>query len=140
MEQLGGMCPFKIREGVSEAALSSIEGVVGELPKDLHFFYKVTNGLRYEWFNLLPLEDPTSIKETWDGLKRANNLETTKFFGRNPELLKRFLIFAEISGGHCACVDRQDGSIWFQDAEGIHQTNLTLSEFLETTLREVAEL
>ncbi len=140
LDELGHRYSFKIREGIDEASLLEAEGVVGRLPDDLRSFYLVTNGLRYEWFNILPIEQRTNINETWDGLKRANNKLTTRFLGRSDELLRKFLIFAEIGGGHCACISRKDSFIWFQDADGIHETELTLPELLESSLREVAEL
>jgi len=140
LEELIHRYPIKVREGIDETILSEAEGAVGELPNDLRSLYKVTNGLRYEWFNFLPIERRTDITETWDGMKRANNKQTTKFFGGSKDLLDRFIIIAEIGAGYCACINRHDGSIWFQDTDRMHQTNLTLSEFLETTLREVAEL
>ena len=132
--------PITTRSGVDEQCLADAEADIGKLPADVRWFYRTTNGLRYEWFNVLPVEQKNDIKHTWDGIKRANNVSTSKFQGFTPELLKRFLIVAEIGGGYCACICRDDGSLWFEDADGIHQTDLTFAEFLETTLREVAEL
>jgi hypothetical protein len=114
--------------------------IISDLPSDFLSFYRVTNGLRSEWFNMLPLHSPSDLKNTWNSLNRANNPSTTRFFGADDELMKRFFIFAEIGGGYCASIDRNDGSIWYEDEEGIHQTDLNLKEFIETTLREVAEL
>lgn len=140
LAELGQRYRFKRRDGVSENRLLDIEREIGALPSDLRSLYKVTNGIRYEWFNILPIEQQENISETWDGFKRANNLTTSKFLNRSKELFDRFLIIAQMSGGHCACIDRRDCSLWFQDADGIHQTSMTLAEFVETTMREVAEL
>jgi hypothetical protein len=109
-------------------------------PDDFGTLSEVTNGLRSDWFHLLPFHSPDDVKDTWDSLNRANDPTTTRFLGRDDELMKRFFIFAEIGGSHCACIDRKDGSIWFEDDEGLHQTDMDLREFVETTLREVAEL
>src|SRR3954462_1666112 len=132
--------PLKVRKGVDRSTITEVEREVGDLPEDLRSFYQVANGLRYEWFNFLPIELQTDIKDTWDGLKRANSKQTRKCWRGSDEDLRRFLVIAEIGGGHCACLDRSNGSIWFQDEEGLHQTDLTLAEFVETSLREVAEL
>ena len=140
LNELGHIYCFKIREGINEADLLGLEEIVGTLPSELRLFYKITNGLRFEWFNILPIEQQADIKGRWDGLKRANSVKTTKFLGRSEDLLRKLFIFAEIGGGHCACFDRQTDSIWFQDADGIHETDFTFPEFLESPLREAAEL
>ena len=140
VEKLVRQYPVRLRQGVTDSDLADAQQATGEFPEDLHTFYRVTNGLLCEWFNLLPIERDSEVKGTWDGLRRANDASKTKFFTASKDLLDRFLIFADIGGGHCACFDRQDDSIWVQDSDGLHQTDLTLSEFIETTAREVAEL
>jgi hypothetical protein len=106
---------------------------------DLREFYLLTNGLDKEWFQIFPLVDAANIKKTWESLSRANTLGETPYLRNHPELLERFLVFASISGGNCAVLDRTDQSIWFQE-DGLHQTDFSLYEFIETELREVAEL
>lgn len=102
-------------------------------------FYEVTNGIRSEIFNVFPTYSNYDIKNTWDSLERVNNPKTTRFLNNDNDLLGRFFIFAEVGGGHCACVDRDDGSIWYEDNEGIHQTDLDLRQFIEASLLEDAE-
>lgn len=110
------------------------------LPSDFVSLYGAANGLRSDWFNILPIHSPDDVKNTWDSLNRANDPSTTRFFGGDDDLMKRFFIFAEIGGGCCASCDRNDGTIWYEDDEGIHQAEFDLKEFIGTTLREVAEL
>ena len=85
--------PIRCRGPVAEDALAKAELSVGTLPSDLRSMYRVTNGLRYEWFNIFPIEQKVEIKETWDGLLRANDKKRTKFLGGGEELLSRFLVF-----------------------------------------------
>lgn len=106
---------------------------------DLREFYSVTNGLEKDWFQMFPLTDTANIKKTWNSLSRANTPGQTLYLRDHPELLERFLVLASISGGNCALLDRTDLSIWFQ-AGGLHQTNLSLYEFIETEFREVEEV
>jgi hypothetical protein len=143
IEKLGSLAhryPIKIRSGLDDLTLLEAERAIGNLPDDIKSFYQATNGLRYEWLNLFPIEMQNDIADTWDGLRRANDKEKTKFLSGDESLLSQFLVIAEIGGGYCACVDRKDGSIWIEDREGMHQTTLTLLEFIETTVREVSEL
>ncbi|MBS0271541.1 MAG: SMI1/KNR4 family protein [Proteobacteria bacterium] len=113
-------------------------------PPELEEFYSLTNGLSCDWFSILPIEDPKDIKKTWDGIKRANIKDTTKFLNdyieAYPNFLNDFLIFADIGGMECAVFKKKNFSIWYQDAEGLNQTNLNLKEFIHTVLREVQEL
>lgn len=108
------------------------------LPNCFKEFYKHCNGLSCEWFRVFPVRDPSNPKKTWDSLELANSSQS-RYFSGDLEFLSRFLVFAEISGGQCASCDRSDGSIWYEENE-LHQTDMTLEEFIETSLREVAEL
>jgi hypothetical protein len=56
--------------------------------------------------------------------------------GGDPDLLRRFLVFADIGNGFAA-IDRGDGSIWYEEAsdEEIRQTDLNLREFVEVMVR-----
>ena len=114
--------------------------LVRSLPEEFVSFYRTANGLQSVWFNILPVFSKESPKSTWDSLSRANNPKTTRFFNGDPELLKRFIVFAEIGGGYCACIERDTGSIWFEDDDGIHETDMSLREFIEVTLAEVTDL
>ncbi len=105
----------------------------------LKAFYKVTNGLEEDWFCIFPLKDSANSKKTWNNLERANDVNRTEYLREHPELLERFIIFASIGGGNCAVFDRTDGSIWYQE-DGLHQTDLSLFDFISTELREVKEL
>jgi len=107
---------------------------------DLRQFYRAANGLSLEWFTVLPIEDPRDIKRTWDGLNRANDPTRTKHLGGDLEMLQRFLVFAKLDASNCVALDRGDGSIWYQEHGEIHQTDLPLEDFIETTLKEVTEL
>lgn len=52
--------------------------------------------------------------------------------GGDPDLLRRFLVFADIGSGFAA-LDRSDGSIWFQEVgDDLFQTDLSFWEFVET--------
>jgi hypothetical protein len=113
---------------------------IGALPADLESLYLESNGLRSEWFAVLPIEVEDDPKRTWDGLCRANKRDTTRFLKWDPELLLRFIVFCEIGGGRCAVISRDDESIWYEEDEGLFKTTLDLHGFVETTLREVAEL
>jgi len=112
---------------------------LGPVPNDLVEFFSLTNGLVHEWFRVLPLEDATNPKRTWDSIERANDPSTTRFLDGDRDLLERFLVFAEIGGGNCAMIDRTDMSIWYEE-DDLHQTDMTLVEFLEVEFREVRDL
>lgn len=129
---------LKVRQPIKSSEY--IEQLFSGLPSDLVAIYKVTNGLVSEWFHMLPIYSPENAKNTWDSLERANEATSTRFLGGDEERMERFFIFAEIGGGNCACIQRKDGSIWFEDEEGIHQTDLNLRDFVETMLQEVADL
>ena len=106
---------------------------------DLREFYAFTNGLDKDWFRVFPLEDKSNLKKTWDSLGRANDPAKTRYLREHAELLDSFLVFAEISGGNCALLDRNDKSIWYQD-QGLHQTDMSLIDFLQAEFLEVSEI
>jgi hypothetical protein len=122
------------------AALTAAEKAVGPLPTDLRNFYQLTNGLSVEGLRVLPVETPSDIKRTWDGLRRANDLEKTQFLGRDPSLLQRFLIFAVLSGNVCAVFDRGDSSLWYEEGGELQQTDLDLAGLLEAALKELRDI
>lgn len=124
----------------SAGAIAAVVEKVGPLPDDLHSLYLLTNGLSYEWFEIIPIEDPSNIKHTWNGLAKANVPTPDNFFGQMPELTTRFLAFARLDAGRNAFFDRVGGSIWFEEDEEIHQTNLSLCDFVDVVIREVDEL
>lgn len=128
----------KIRP-ISKPGVSTALGELGSVPNELKELYQITNGLSYGWFRVFPIEDKSNIKRTWDSIQKANNPQTSKYLDGNDELLGRFLAFCEIGGGNVAVIDRNDFSIWFEEDE-LHQTDLSLYEFIETTFREVKEL
>ncbi len=112
---------------------------LGPVPGDLIDFYKVTNGVTFEWFKIFPIEDKSNIKKTWNSLQRANDLKKSNFLDRDEELFKRFLIFASISGGNCALIDRTDFTIWYEE-DDLFDTDLSLFEFIEIGFKEVRDL
>ena len=109
------------------------------LSSDFLEFYKVTNGLNYEWFVIFPLEDVSNIKNTWDSIQRANSPEKSKF-GFDEAFLDRFVIFAEIGAGECGVFDKSDHSIWFETSGQFQKTDMNLANFIEICLREVQDL
>ncbi len=110
------------------------------LGSDFEEFYSVVNGLFLEWFTVLPIYDPSSPKTTWDSLQRANDPEHSKYQIDDAEFLHRFTIFAEMGAGAFAACEKSTGTIWYEEDGDLHQTDLCLSGFIETCLREVAEL
>jgi hypothetical protein len=116
-----------------------LEMLDGEKLLCLKKFYEITNGIEADYFCILPLYDECNPKKTWDSLERANNFLTTKFNVPDADFLRRFLIFAEIGGLCVALLDREDGSIWYEDQTSYHQTDLSFEEFLDGMLSEVFE-
>ena len=110
-----------------------------ELGEEFIDLYSATNGLSLGWFRVLPIQDSVRIKKTWDGLQRANDPKTSKY-ELDEEFLGRFVVFAETGPGECAVWDKTDGTIWYEEGEEYHQTNLSLKKFVELCLREVTEL
>lgn len=109
---------------------------VGELPSELEQLLRVTNGLTCRTFRLYPLFDESNPKKTWDSLQRVNDPANSDALGGDIELHKRFLVFADIGGGH-AMLDRRGRRIWYAEAqdEDISETDLTFREFIETMVR-----
>jgi hypothetical protein len=107
------------------------------IPSVLLELYRVCNGSSREWFRVLPIEDRTDVKHTWDGLRRANDPRTTRFLGRDARLLDRFLVFAALDAARCAVIDRTDSSIWAQEDDELQQTATTLIEFVGASIRAV---
>jgi hypothetical protein len=124
---------------VSQAVRDSCFQLIGPVPPLFSDLYALTNGFAHDWFRVLPIEDIGNPKKTWDSLQRANDPTRSKFFRDNPDILQRFMVFAEISGGNCAMLDRTDMTIWYQEGD-LHQTDLNLIEFILTEFREVGEL
>ena len=118
-----------------------IEALVSKLGLNAAFLelYLITNGLSHEWFRILPIEDPSNIKSTWDSIQKANEADKSKF-ELDEEFLSRFVAFAEIGVGECAVFDKTDGSIWFEENEELQKTDMDLTDFIETCLKEVEEL
>jgi hypothetical protein len=133
-------CKHQIRTAppVPVAILSASTSLL-RIPGQLHQLYASTNGLVYEWFTILPLEDPHNMKRSWDSLQRANDVRTSRF-EVDPDFLQRFLVFADIGGGKYAALDRSDCSIWYEEANQLHQLDVGLADFIETVLREGDEL
>lgn len=129
-----------IHSPVEAKFLDEAVSQLGSFPTELFELYKHCNGLNLRWFKVLPIEDKKSIKQTWDGLRRANDPKKTEYLGRSQKLLWRFLVFADLGGRTCAVIDRTDGSIWYQENGKLHQTNLTVLDFIDTTLKEAKEL
>jgi hypothetical protein len=124
---------------VSEALLENARARVKNLPIDLEGLYKATNGLSAGPFKILPVEDRTDLKRTWDSLQRANEPHATRFLSRSPQLLDQFIVFADIGMGRAAAYDRGDGSIWYEEDAQLRQTDLSLDDFVQATLRDIAE-
>ena len=110
------------------------------LAEEFYVLYMISNGLNFGRFRMLPIESSEDPKRTWDSLQRANNPKLSKYLGADVGLLKRLAVFADIGFGDCAAFDRQEPSIWYEEDGELHQTQVTLLEFLETNLREAAEL
>jgi hypothetical protein len=124
----------------SAEAVEKARKQIEEFPGDLESFLKSTNGLAAGSFKMLPLEDSRDIKRTWDSLQRANDPRSTRFLGRSPQLLERFIVFADIGVGRAAALDRTDGSIWYEEEGELRQTDLTLEGFIDSLVREIASL
>jgi len=117
-------------------AIAEAESAVGPLPAELREILELSNGLINRSFRLYSVFDQTNPKKTWESLQRANHPQTARSLGGDPELLRRFLVIADIGGGYAA-LDRSDGSIWFEETGGdgeLHQTDLTFREFIETMM------
>lgn len=125
---------------VSDALLNEARARVSDFPAELEELYKVTNGLTAGPFKILPIEDRTDLKRTWDSLQRANKPDATRFLSRSQQLLDQFIVFADIGLGRAAAYDRREGSIWYEEEGQLRQTDLALDDFVEASLRDIAEL
>lgn len=139
LRQMASETGFVLQQPASEKLIEQARDFL-HLPPAVCDFYAVSNGLQYEWFRIPPIHDPANVKQTWDSLQRVNDPGASKFLRGEPELLQRFLIFAELSGPECAVIQREDGSIWITENEELHQTELEIIEFISTCIREVIEL
>ena len=108
--------------------------------EELCDFYTATNGLSAEWFVIFPILDSTDITHTWNDLRRVNSLTSSPYLAADPSLFNRFFVFSDIGATQCATIDRQDGTIWFEQDGEMHQTSLDLKGFVERCLLEVKEL
>lgn len=129
----------RTRHGVLDEQLTEAERAIGTLPSTLRELLRITNGLSLNSFKLFPVFDTTDAKNTWESLQRMNDPVATRYLGKDPTLLKRFLIFSDIGGGDCAVIDRSDGSIWYEDKGELNQTDFDVVGFIEASLREQAE-
>lgn len=120
----------------NEKALAIASEHVSGLPAQLEALYHESNGLVAGPFKILPIEERTDARRTWDSLSRANDVRHSRFLGRSPQLLGRFLVFSDIGAGRAGAIDRTDGSIWFEEEGTLRQTDLSLDRFIEMNLME----
>jgi len=125
---------------VKEELLRKAFEKLGTFPRELIELFHYCNGIELNWFKIFPIENKYNIKDTWDGILRANNRETTRLLNRDEGLLSQFLIFAILDGGRCAVIKNSDNSIWYEENNELHETDLNLPDFIETCLRESKEL
>jgi len=111
-----------------------------DIPNSLHPFYDVTNGITYEWFRIAPIYDTAQRKRTWDSIERLNDPVTSKYLKGEHDFLKKFFIFAELSGPDYAAINRKDDTIWYTQYDSLHETDLDLLNFIKTCLQEVDKL
>ncbi len=97
-----------------------------------------TNCIFHEVFTILPICDNRFPKTSWDSIERANDISLSKF-SVPKDMLKDFVIFAQLQGMTCAMMAKDDGSIWYEDAEGFHRTTLNLNDFLIEASKELYE-
>jgi hypothetical protein len=112
--------------------VTAAEDAVGPMPDELRNLYLVSNGLQCRSFAIYPVFAERDLKRTWSSLQRANAEDTAEALGGNEDLLRRFLVFADIGKGY-AMFDRNDGTIWFEEMPNdvAHQTDLQFREFIE---------
>ncbi len=130
---------IQTRRPVTPEVLDNAAQQIG-LPTDLMALYEHTNGISRAWLNVLPILDPDDPKRTWDSVQRANDLQKTACLEGDESLLRCFVVFAVLDAGRCAAVDRDDGSVWYEDGDELCQTTLFLAEFIETCLKEIRDL
>jgi hypothetical protein len=129
----------RVRPPLAEAEVRGQLGALRVVHADLVDLYRVSNGLSLEWFGVFSLFDALNVKETWESLARVNDARATTYLGGDMALLDRFLVFASVGPGEAAVVDRNDGSIWYEEAGELHQTTWNMQGFVESALREVSE-
>lgn len=114
------------------SCLDDAERALGGFPPQLRATLEVTNGLVCRSFRLYGVLDPAKPSKTWDSIERANDPAKTRALGGDAELLGRFLVIADIGNGF-AMLDRNNGSIWFEenDEEEASQTGLSFRQFIE---------
>ena len=130
----------KILPPVTENLLNEAIKKIGTIPLQLVDLFHFCNGVELDWFKILPIENPYNIKDTWDGILRANDKQKTRFLDKNEELLDQFFVFASLDSGRCAVIKFSDNSIWYEENDQLYETNLSLSEFIETCLQETKKL
>ena len=126
---------IRISPPVNEEVLEHLNASIGELPKDLNNLYKLTNGLEGETFKILSILNPKDPSNTWDSIERANQLDSSRF-SINPEILNRFIIFSEIGSNYAGLIEKETHKIWFEDEEGWHETDLSITEFIEALIKD----
>jgi hypothetical protein len=117
--------------------VKTVLGDCGPVPTELVELYSITNGLTCEWFRILPMESKSQIRRTWDSLERANDPSRSRYLNADRELLRKFLVVADIGFGECAAIRRNDFSIWYQEGEELLHTRMSLLDFIERCLKEV---
>lgn len=132
---------FSTKSPLPSKIVTSKLKTLGIESSDVSEFYERTNGIVYEWVEIFPLYDEQNIKNTWNSVERINDPAHSPYLNGYPsEIRDRFMIFASIGGDGCALIDRNDMTIWFEEEEELHQTDLSLMEFVETMCKEVSEL
>ncbi len=126
--------PAAAPETIAAAALES-----DFVTLDILGLYSETNGLSLNDFKLFPLEDPNDVRHTTRGVRRANDPQSSTYLGGDEGLLQRFFVFADFGNGCCAVIDREDGSLWYEEDGDLHQTDLPTAEFIELCLKEASE-
>ena len=134
-ELLGDYQDIEIGPPASEELIAGAEMSLGPLPVLLRDLLQQTNGLVCRSFCLYPVFDPSRPKKTWESIQRVNDPRTTRALAADADLLKRFLVFADIGNGFAA-MDRNDGTIWFEEESGssFDQIDLDLREFVEVMI------
>ena len=119
----------------SEDLIVRAEASIGPLPEaSSRGFLLQSNGLVCRSFCMYPVFDPAR-REAWESIQRANDPGATRALAADAELLKRFLVFADIGDGFSA-IDRSDGTIWFEEGggESFDQVDLAFREFIKVMI------
>jgi hypothetical protein len=134
---LNNLCTYynvKKRISLSKEQLEN-SNIFKALSADFQNFYKITNGLESENLSILPFQDNANLKHTWDSIEKANNLTETKY-SLPANLFKDFIIFGQLEGLNAVMLNKEDHSIWYEDANGYQQTDLNLKGFIVGILGE----